>query len=134
MSKKSTPIRSYMTPAPHSIGREQTLAHAHDVMRTQNIRHLPVLQGGRVVGIISIRDLHLIETLPDVDPEKVPVEDAMTEDVYSVSPETELCHVAAHMAEHKLGSAVVVEHGRVVGLFTTTDALRALVDALTQDI
>jgi acetoin utilization protein AcuB len=84
-------IRKYMSQSPHTIGREQTLNAAHDVMRRHGIRHLPVLEGGKLMGLVSQRDLHLIETLRDVDP-----------------------------AETR------VDRGKVVGMFTTMDALNAL--------
>ena len=119
-------IRKYMTHDPHTIGQEQTLRVAHEVMRQNNLRHLPVLEGGKLVGVLSQRDLHLIETLKDVDPAKTTVDEAMTGDVYITGPEAPLAEVASHMAEHKYGSAVVVERGKVVGMFTTVDALSAL--------
>src|SRR5690606_1318822 len=81
-------IERYMTQSPHTIGRDQTLAAAHRVMREHGIRHLPVLEGGKLVGIVSQRDLHLLETLDDVDPEQVEVSEAMTQDVYAVGPRT----------------------------------------------
>jgi acetoin utilization protein AcuB len=119
-----------MTPSPHSIGREQTLAEAHRAMRTHLVRHLPVLSGGKLVGILSERDLHLVETLRDVNPAQVPVEEAMTADVFTVEPTASLEGIAREMAEHKYGSAVVMERGKVIGLFTTVDALRALASLL----
>jgi len=121
-------IREYMTRGAHSIGRFQTLQAAHKLMRENHIRHLPVLDAGKLVGIVSDRDLHLVETLQDVDPAAVQVEDAMTEEPYTVEPDAPLAQVARIMAEHKYGCAVVQHHGRVLGVFTTTDALRALAD------
>lgn len=125
----SLPVRviaEFMTPSPHSIERDQPLAAAHRVMREHRIRHLPVLDGGKLVGIVSDRGLHLAETLPDVDSERVPVEDAMTPSPYTIAPSTPVATVARQMADHKLGSAVVVEGSEIVGVFTATDALRAL--------
>lgn len=127
MSK--TTIRQYMTPSPHTIGAEQMLTVASEVMRQHKIRHLPVLRGGNVVGILSQRDVALISGLPGVDPAEVPVEDAMSQEVYAVRPETPLDEVAATMAAHKYGAALVVgERGHVVGVFTVIDALHALAD------
>jgi acetoin utilization protein AcuB len=120
------PIRDFMTPVPHSIGRDQPLSMAHERMRGWGIRHLPVLEGGKLVGILSQRDALLVETLRDVDPAKVAVEDAMTIDVYLVSPDTPLGEVASAMAEHKYGCAVVMSGTLLAGIFTTVDALRAL--------
>lgn len=130
MSKPIPEISKYMTPSPHSIGRDQTLSAAHKVMREHRCRHLPVLHGGKLVGIISERDLHLVETLKDVDPEEVTVEDAMLTQVYSVSPDTPLDEAASEMAGKKYGSAVVIQNGKVVGIFTTVDACRALAELL----
>jgi acetoin utilization protein AcuB len=95
-------------------------------MRSRRIRHLPVLRGGQLVGILSQRDIHLIAGLPAVDLAEVPVEDAMTSDVYSVTPDTPVAEVAAAMAEHKYGAALVVEGKHVAGVFTTVDALQVL--------
>jgi acetoin utilization protein AcuB len=124
--KPGTTIRAYMTPAPHTVGFEQTLEEAHQIMRTHRIRHLPVLHGGKLVGVVSQRDLALIESLPGVEAKEVPIEDAMTTDVYVVSPRAPIRVVASEMADRKLGSAVVVDGERVVGMFTVTDACRAL--------
>jgi acetoin utilization protein AcuB len=120
------PIREFMTPSPHSIGRDQTLANALTVMRRFDVRHLPVLQAGRIVGVLTQRDVLFVETLRDVDPSKVTVEEAMSPDVYAVDPDTPLAEVAADMAEHKYGCVVVVNGSRVAGIFTTVDALRVL--------
>lgn len=123
-------LEAYMSVSPYTIGADQTLAVAHQLMRRHGIRHLPVLRGGKIVGIVSVRDLHLIETLPDVKEDEVTVEEAMSPDVYAVSRETPLADVARYMAQQKLGSAVVLEGSTVVGVFTTVDALRALADVL----
>jgi acetoin utilization protein AcuB len=119
-------LREYMTPTPHVIGDEQTLATAHTIMRTHRIRHLPVLHAGKLVGIVSERDLLFVESLPGVDLKRVLVEEAMTERPVALSPATSLEWVVAEMAQLKLGSVVVVENDRVVGVFTCVDALRAL--------
>jgi acetoin utilization protein AcuB len=103
---------------------------AHELMRTHDIRHLPVLHGGKLTGLLSIRDLHLVETLPGVDPEVVRVEEAMSQDVYAVPPKTPLKTVVSEMAARKLGSAVVVDGRNVVGVFTTIDALGLLAEKL----
>jgi acetoin utilization protein AcuB len=131
MKKTARPrptIRTFMTRSPLTIGAEQSLAQAHGVMREHRVRHLPVLHGGKLVGIISQRDLMLIETLPGIDPKEVPVEDAMSTDIYTVAPSTPIAVVAARMADRKLGSAIVRTGDRVVGVFTVTDACRALAD------
>jgi acetoin utilization protein AcuB len=99
-------------------------------MSEHRIRHLPVLGGGKLIGVVSQRDLYFIETLRDVDPERVAVSEAMSQDVYAVEPTTDVTEVAKEMVSHKYGAAVVVERGHVVGVFTTVDALRALSELL----
>ncbi len=79
---------------------------------------------------MSDRDLHLIETLRDVDPSKVTVEEAMSPSVYTVTPKASLEEVVREMAQHKYGCVVVTDDGKVVGVFTTVDAMRAFVDLL----
>lgn len=126
---KDKTIADYMTVSPYSTGDDQPLAHAHHVMREHHIRHLPVLNGGRLVGILSDRDLAFVENLRDVDATKVRVDEAMSPTPYAVKKTARLGEVAREMAEHRYGSAVVMENERVIGVFTTVDALRALADA-----
>jgi acetoin utilization protein AcuB len=125
-------IEQYMSPSPQTIGQEQTLAVAHEMMRKHGIRHLPVLHAGKLVGVLSQRDLHFIETLEDVDVTQVEVNEAMSHDTYAVDPHAPVREVAAEMADHKYGSAVVLEGERVVGIFTAVDGLRALSELLEQ--
>ena len=121
-----------MTEAPHTIGHDQTLAAAHRMMHKHSIRHLPVLDAGKLVGILSLRDLHFIETLKDIDQEQVQVSEAMSPDVFAIGPRSSLRKVAAEMAEQRYGSAIVIDNGRVVGIFTTVDALTALSSLLDE--
>lgn len=130
MAKVNPRIDRHMTTSPYSIGQEQKLSQAHKLMRAHNIRHLPVLHGGKLVGVLSDRDLHLIESLRDVDPDSVLVEEAMSPTVYTVEPDAPLADVVREMAHHKYGCAVVAEAGKVVGVFTTIDAMRVLTDLL----
>ena len=119
-------IARHMTPSPATIEASRSLAEAHRMMRRHGIRHLPVVAGGNLVGILSLRDLHLLETLRDVDPEKVAVDEAMTRSPYTVERDAAVETVARTLADNKWGSAVVVDGGHVVGMFTTTDALKLL--------
>jgi acetoin utilization protein AcuB len=130
MSKPIPQIQRYMTTTPHSIGGDQTLATASAMMSQYRIRHLPVLRGGHLLGILTDRDIKLIETFRDVDPTKLQVEEAMTEQPYGVSPEAPLDEVVETMAANKYGSAVIMSNQKVVGIFTTVDACQALCDLL----
>ncbi len=124
-------VARFMTASPVVIEQERTLAEAHDLMRRHGIRHLPVLHRGRLVGVLSQRDLYLLETLRGVDISTERVGEAMTADPFTTSREAPLDEVAAEMAEHKYGCTVVLEDdGGVVGVFTTVDALRALATIL----
>jgi acetoin utilization protein AcuB len=128
---KQLTVADYMTKSPAQIGSEQPLRLAHELMRKKRIRHLPVLHGGRLVGIVSLRDLHLVETLQGVDPNEVLIEEAMSPEVYCVAGDAPLQSVVREMAKRKLGSAIVTRGNKVVGVFTTIDALRALDQALS---
>jgi acetoin utilization protein AcuB len=125
-------IVKYMTVCPHTIGTDQPLDKAHRMMREHKIRHLPVLRGGDLVGILSQRDLYFLESIAGVLPGKVSVEEAMTAEPFSVDPDASVERVVGEMAKHKYGCAVVMEHRDVLGLFTTTDALKVLHDLLAE--
>lgn len=130
MSKPIPTIQKYMTTSPHMIGDDQPMSKAHQIMREFRLRHLPVMHGGKLVGLLSDRDLNLVETLRDVDPKLVPVADAMSPDVYVVAPETSIDEVVTAMAQHKYGCAVVAQNHKVVGIFTTVDVCTAFAELL----
>ena len=123
-------MRQVMTPAPHSIGKDQPLAVAHELMKKYALRHLPVLEHGKLVGILTERDLLSLEAMVVLDPDGETVEDGMTQDVHTVAPDDRVKEVISDMAANKHGSAVIVEHGKVVGIFTVTDALELLAKRL----
>ena len=129
----NTTVQSYMSETIHSIGGEQMLSVAHEMMRKHGIRHLPVLHGGKLVGLVSERDLRFVEALRDVNTDSIRVDDAMATNVYCVSPDMPLAQVASHMAKFKCGSAVVMQSEKVVGILTTVDLCRALADVLHAD-
>jgi len=108
------------------VGRDQPLETAHAIMRKHAIRHLPVLEGGKLAGLLSQRDLYFVESLGGIDTNTVTVDEAMSQETYSVRADAPVEEVALDMAEHKYGCAVVMDGARVVGVFTTTDALHAL--------
>lgn len=124
MSAKT--IQQFMTPNPITIELHQPLSAARKLMREKNIRHLPVVQNGKLAGILSNRDLQFIETLGTLDIETSLVEDAMVFDPLHFAPSATLREVAQSMVNTKAGSAVITDQDRVVGIFTNVDALRAL--------
>lgn len=119
-------VAEHMTKTPCSVGYDQTVVEAALRMRELDVRHLPVMRGSRLVGIVSQRDLAILEAISTAHPSELTVADAMTPRPYTVSPETPLEEVSAAMAEHKYGAVVVVEDGEPKGIFTTTDAVRLL--------
>ncbi len=125
MSKAMPTIQKFMTTAPHSIGADQTIAKADTRMRELGIRHLPVLAGGKLIGIISDRDIKFLQSFRDIDVRNTKIEDCSVSEVFSVTPNSPLDEVCASMAENKYGCAVVMDNQKLVGIFTWVDALRA---------
>ena len=130
MSKNIPPISKYMTAMPHSIEPNETLEAAKKRMDEHRIRHLPVLSGGKVVGILTERDVNLLATFKGVDLRHSKVDDAMIYDPYCVDPGDYVDTVCAYMAENKIGSVLVQQktNGKLVGIFTYVDALRCLAE------
>ncbi len=119
-----------MVARPWTVERRATLADAHRIMRGHRIRHLPVLDDGALCGLVTERDLHLIETLADSDPETTLVEDAMQEEPFVVTGDTPLDEVLAAMAEHKYGSVIVAGDHGIEGIFTAVDACQVFAQML----
>lgn len=95
------------------------------------VRHLPVLDGGKLVGVLSERDVAFATSIASIDPDEVPVGDAMSSEPLVVGPEMPLGVVARTMAQKKVGCVIVVDGRDVVGIITTTDALAILADVLS---
>jgi acetoin utilization protein AcuB len=117
-------IGELMTATPKTIGEDITVATAKEHMTQYKIRHLPVLQAGRLVGILSDRDVKVAESFRG--PGELLVKEVMTPDPYVVDETESLDQVLLTMADRKLGSVLVCHAGskNVVGIFTDTDALR----------
>jgi len=130
MSKSIPTIQKYMTVLPHTIGIDQSLAFAEKVMSQYHVRHLPVLDAGRLVGILSDRDIRLVESFKDVEAEKVKVEEAYSPDPYITKPTASLSEVCSEMIRNKYGCAIVEDHHKLVGIFTWIDALKAFSDLM----
>jgi acetoin utilization protein AcuB len=100
-------------------------------MREHAIRHLPVVDDETIVGVVSVGDLHLIETIAEFPLEAVGVDEAMTPNPYVVGPETSVDDVVETMARKKYGCAIVADDdGHLLGIFTTIDAMRTLAGVL----
>src|SRR4051794_4206584 len=103
---KSVPqIQKYMTAMPHTIGKDIPIGKALEMMREYRIRHLPVQDGGELVGLITDRDVKLASSFQQSA--SLVAEDVMTPEPYTATPEAPLDQVVFEMAEHKYGCAVV---------------------------
>ena len=119
-------ISEVMTNAPHTIDVGQPLTRAYDMIRELGLQHLPVMEDGALVGILSQRDLYFHAAVrgPVCGIETVAV--AMARQVYTAAPGDRVCEVARTMGERHYGCTVIVDGRRVVGIFTATDALELL--------
>lgn len=122
-------VKDYMTRQPYSIDDQTSIAEADRTMRKYNIRHLPVVVNGKVVGIVSDRDVKSVGSIK-ASPETLQVKFILHEQPYIVDPNATLDDVAKEMSQHHYGSAIIVEDGQLVGIFTTVDACRALAEVL----
>jgi acetoin utilization protein AcuB len=133
MSRNRSPqILAFMTPFPYSIDIGAPLSEAHAFLRERHIRHLPVTRDGVLAGVLTDRDIKLALG-PDLGspPEReLHVGDVFQPECYVVDAGEHLETVANVMAERHVGSALVTRGGKLVGIFTTTDACRALARVL----
>lgn len=123
------PISQYMSaPPPIVAAPTLTMSQAETMMRRHAIHHLPVVRDGRVVGVVSDGYLDHQAAVPFFDPDRVTLEEVMVREVVQVGPKTPLAEVVQLMLARGIGSVLVLEHDELVGLFTTSDALRALME------
>lgn len=131
--KNQWTVQNFMSSLPRTIGVEQSLKKAMDIMQENQIRHLPVLKAGKLVGVLTERDIAVARNFQGSA--ELHVEGVMMPMTYSVKAESPLEEVAQHMAEHKYGSVIVQNRaGEVVGIFTANDALRALSEIIRGEI
>jgi acetoin utilization protein AcuB len=116
-------VSQYMTHNPYAIGSREPLSDAHALMQAHHIHHLPVVDDGQLVGILSDEDV----ARGDRDDR---TGDVMTRDVASVSASARLDEVVGLMSAGRFGSIVVTSERGVEGIFTLGDALRAFGEML----
>jgi acetoin utilization protein AcuB len=90
------------------------------------MRHLPVVDQGRVVGVVTERDLYVMSLFPEMSFANTHVSLAMEQNLYVVTPSTTLREAAEGMAARYVGSALVVDEGNLVGIFTEADAVKMI--------
>ena len=136
-------VQDFMTRSPVTVHPDALVKGAADMMRTRKLRHLPVVdRDGRLIGIVTDRDLRQVVFDPAVQARlgraadalrALPVRDVMTWGVVTVRPETTIRNAAWLMREQRLGSLPVVRAGRLVGILSERDVLRAFEEALSTD-
>lgn len=120
-------IQHFMTPAPVTVNEGLMLSDALDRMYSNQIHHMPVVHPEHgVVGTISDHDISAASSLRGLNPDETPVRQAMAPTSYTCDLFCPLVDVVHHMERERLSSVVVTKGDRPVGIFTTTDALRAL--------
>lgn len=126
-------VEEFTTPSPLTINPGTTISEITTLMRNNGIRHLPVIDSGIPVGIISDRDVKLASSFANA--KELRAEEIMSTNPYTVSPSTNLDEVAFEMSKNKFGCAIVQEdNGEIYGVFTSTDALNALIEILRGEI
>ncbi len=120
-------IREIMRPGPYTIDHNETLGSAQRMMTRSRVRHLPVLGDGRLVGILSERDVLAARAAAGADDDwgALRVRAAMRMPVQTAGPDESLTEIAGRMADAKLGAMPVVERGKLLGLVTISDVLDA---------
>jgi acetoin utilization protein AcuB len=136
--------RDLMTPDPLTVTPQASIAEVWDLMREVDVRHIPVVQGGALVGMLSDRDLARIDMARLLKVEgadalrqelATPIVQVMSSNVISVEPDTEVGDVIALLLDHKIGALPVVEAGtrEVLGIISYVDVLRALQGLLEEE-
>ena len=129
-------IRDFMSTPTMTISPTASVIEARDLMRQRQVRHLPVLNSERVVGIVTDRDIRTVLPSPATSLAareityllaKLTVDEVMAHAVITVAPDTSVTEAIGHMLEHTIGALPVVEAQQVVGMLTRTDILRAFV-------
>lgn len=121
-------IRDIMTSPAVVIPPDTTLEHAYRVMHERHIRHLLVVDGTRLIGVITDRDLRLATSAltPSPHPPGTGVSDVMCREPLTADPSDPVEDAAFRMRERKIGCLPVMEDGRVIGIITGIDLLDAL--------
>src|SRR5262249_19188648 len=126
-------VRDLMEREVTTLKASESLGLADDIMQLGRIRHLPVLSGGVLVGIVSQRDLYragmssMLQMRRSAERDwlaGIPVQAVMTTDVITVAPDDTVHAAVELMLRHRIGCVPVVEHGRLVGLLSESDCLR----------
>lgn len=130
MQPTRLPLKNFTTQNPITVTEDIAIDELIMLMEGAGIRHLPVVGQGKVIGIISDRDIRLFSGLSDPEKYQVCAGDIMSPNPLTLSSNTPLEEVALLMSDKKVGSVIVVEDGQFYGIFTATDALNALIEVI----
>jgi len=103
------------------------------LMLEEGVKHVPIVQDGEVVGLVTDRDIKLAQSVSE-DPsfhEHATANEVQVDDPYVVEISVPVVEVLGVMIERNIGSVVVIKNGRLCGMFTRFDACRALLDILS---
>jgi CBS domain-containing protein len=135
MAEKEIRVRELMRSELITLERDEHLTLAHDLMKLGRIRHMPVLSHGRLVGIVTQRDLFraavssVLGFRPAAEREwltKIRVAEVMTKDVVTAEPDWTVRQAIEVMLDRRIGCLPVVEGEQLIGLLSETDCLRLL--------
>ncbi len=134
--KKHVPITSIMTTNVVKINVTDDLTKAEHLFKKHHIRHIPVVSGNTIVGMLSYTDLLRISFVDAVDEDAdvvdvtvynmFTVEQVMTKKLVTISPETTIKEAAEILATHEFHALPVVHDQLLVGIVTTTDVIKYL--------
>ena len=131
MEERCGAVRDWMTKQPATVAPDCSIGAALAHMRRAEVRHLLVVEADRLVGIVSHRDWRRVPAGEgSADWESQPVARIMTDDPVTIAPETPVTTAARVLLERKIGCLPVRDGEAIVGIFTTSDALEALLSAL----
>lgn len=131
MLQMNVPVERFTTRNPVTATVDTMIDDLRQLMKEHGIRHLPIVRGNAVVGVVSDRDVRLVAGLTVAEKLQVRADDIMTVDPVAVTASTPLDEVARAMSERRVGSVIVNdEAGRLVGIFTVTDALDAVIEII----
>ena len=131
-------IRDLMTPAPISVSPSIPVDEARALMQQQRIRHLPVLENGQLVGIVSDRDIRLVLPSPATSLSvyeigylltRLTVGEIMTYFPVTIGADRLVAEAVKRMLAYKIGALPVVEKGKLIGILTRTNLLQAFLQA-----
>jgi acetoin utilization protein AcuB len=132
MKRLNIPVDEYTTPSPVTVSSQTSMPDLMAIMKNYEIRHIPVVDDEVAVGIISDRDLKMMMNVEGAN--ALQAGDLMHDHPYTVESGTSLEQVVLEMSKNKIGSAIVNNDGNIVGIFTSTDALNALVEVLRGEV